>query len=205
MKEIGYLLPHETTDLFTEIKNEKGKNATRNLAIFEIAIHAGLRASEIRLIRIGDYDPQRQQIYCKRLKHSCSNTLRIIDDHVLQALDLWYKCRIQQSYDTDALFISNKGNPISRKQLDVLTKKYCRNTSIPADKHHFHVLKHTRAVQLADLGVNVQDIQWWLGHKKIENTLIYMQFTTAQQNRLYSYLLDRKGEEFENQTANQEN
>jgi len=205
MKEIGYLLPHETTDLFTEIKNEKGKNATRNLAIFEIAIYAGLRASEIRLIRIGDYDPQRQQIYCKRLKHSCSNTLRIIDDHVLQALDLWYKCRIQQSYDTDALFISNKGNPISRKQLDVLTKKYCRNTSIPADKHHFHVLKHTRAVQLADLGVNVQDIQWWLGHKKIENTLIYMQFTTAQQNRLYSYLLDRKGEEFENQTANQEN
>lgn len=205
MKEIGYLLPHETTDLFTEIKNEKGKNATRNLAIFEIAIYAGLRASEIRLIRIGDYDPQRQQIYCKRLKHSCSNTLRIIDDHVLQALDLWYKCRIQQSYDTDALFISNKGNPISRKQLDVLTKKYCRNTSIPADKHHFHVLKHTRAVQLADLGVNVQDIQWWLGHKKIENTLIYMQFTTAQQNRLYNYLLDRKGEEFENQTANQEN
>ena len=180
MKEIGYLLPHETTDLFTEIKNEKGKNATRNLAIFEIAIYAGLRASEIRLIRIGDYDPQRQQIYCKRLKHSCSNTLRIIDDHVLQALDLWYKCRIQQSYDTDALFISNKGNPISRKQLDVLTKKYCRNTSIPADKHHFHVLKHTRAVQLADLGVNVQDIQWWLGHKKIENTLIYMQFTTAE-------------------------
>lgn len=204
MKELGYLLPHETSDLIKEIKKEGGKNAARNLAIFEIAIYAGLRASEISLIRIGDYDPQRKQIYCKRLKHSCSNTLRIIDDQVLQALDLWYKCRIRQSYETDALFVSNKGYPISRKQLDFLTKKYCRNTSIPADKHHFHVLKHTRAVQLADLGVNVQDIQWWLGHKKIENTLIYMQFTTAQQNRLYSYLLDQKGAEFENQTANQE-
>lgn len=86
------------------------------------------------------------------------------------------------------------------------SQKYCRNTSIPADKHHFHVLKHTRAVQLADLGVNVQDIQWWLGHKKIENTLIYMQFTTAQQDRLYRYLLaQEEGEYFENQTANQKN
>ena len=192
MKEIGYLLPSETKELFNVIAQDKGKNATRNMALFSLAIYGGLRASEIGMIRISDYDVQRKQIYCKRLKNSCSNTLRIIDKRVLQVLDDFYDLRIHQSSDIDALFLSNKGKPISRKQLDVMTKVYCSKTSIPASKHHFHVLKHTRAVQLADCGVNVQDIQWWLGHKKIENTLIYMQFTTKQQEHLYHYLQEQE-------------
>lgn len=198
MRELGYLLPSETKELIAEIAKDKGKNAVRNMAIFRLAIYGGLRASEIRLIRISDYDPQRKQIYCKRLKHSCSNTLRIIDRYVLDALDDYYERRIHHPVSTDALFLSNKGNPISRKQLDVLTKKYCSRTTIPASKHHFHVLKHTRAVQLADCGVNVQDIQWWLGHKRIENTLIYMQFTTRQQEHLYHYLQEQEEQERRN-------
>lgn len=209
MNELGYLLPSETEELFAVIAKDKSKNATRNMAIFTLAIYGGLRASEIGSIRIRDYDPQRKQIYCKRLKHSCSNTLRIIDKRVLQALDDFYDLRIHQSTEIDALFLSNKGKPISRKQLDVMTKKYCSLTSIPASKHHFHVLKHTRAVQLADCGVNVQDIQWWLGHKKIENTLIYMQFTTKQQEHLYHYLQEQeyheRGDMIEKETADQEN
>lgn len=186
---INYLLPTETKELFNVIKNDHSKNAIRNMSIFQIAKYCGLRASEIGLITINDYDPSRQQIYCRRLKHSQSNTMRIIDPDVINALNSYYSERIlNHDSGSKALFISNKGNPISRKQLDVLMKKYSSATSIPEEKRHFHVLKHTRAVELADTGVNVQDIQWWLGHKRIDNTLIYMQFTTKQQENLYKYL-----------------
>lgn len=172
--KINYLLPTETEELFDTIKKDHSKNAVRNMGIFQIAKYCGLRASEIGLIKVNDYDPRRQQIYCRRLKHSQSNTMRIIDPDVISALNSYYSERILNDSSTcQALFISNKGNPVSRKQLDVLMKKYCHPTSIPEEKRHFHVLKHTRAVELADTGVNVQDIQWWLGHKRIDNTLIF--------------------------------
>lgn len=189
MNNLNYLLPSETEELFDTIKKDRSKNARRNMSIFQIAKYCGLRASEIGLIKIRDYDPQRQQIYCRRLKHSQSNMMRIIDPDVLNAMDCYYTERmLDKRSECQALFLSNKGNPVSRKQLDVLMKKYSSDTSIPEEKRHFHVLKHTRAVELADVGVNVQDIQWWLGHKRIDNTLIYMQFTTKQQENLYRYL-----------------
>ncbi len=191
--KINYLLQHEKEELFDTIKKDHSKNATRNMGIFQVAKYCGLRASEIGLITVNDYDPRRHQIYCRRLKHSQSNTMRIIDPNVISALDSYYSERIlNDNYTCRALFVSNKGNPVSRKQLDVLMKKYCHTTSIPEEKRHFHVLKHTRAVELADTGVNVQDIQWWLGHKRIDNTLIYMQFTTKQQENLYRYLQEKE-------------
>lgn len=194
MNKLNYLLPDETAQLFEAIKKDKSKNASRNMSIFQIALYCGLRASEVGLIGVNDYDPHRKQIYCRRLKHSLSNMMRIIDQDVEEGLNAYYFERIFMPVDNRALFISAKGNPISRKQLDVLMKKYCQQTSIPKEKHHFHCLKHTCAVDLADYGVNVQDIQWWLGHKRIDNTLIYMQFTTKQQENLYRYLEMRKGE-----------
>ena len=64
-------------------------------------------------------------------------------------------------------------------------KYYGKNAGLPEEKSHFHVLKHTRAVELADLGLDTKEVQFWIGHKNIANTEIYLQFTTTQQNTLY--------------------
>lgn len=188
MKKIKYLNEWEKKELFKAIRQDTRKNATRNLAIFLVAKYCALRVSEIHMIRIDDYNPGLSQIYCRREKGSNNNTLRIVDPTVKNALDAYFAERLQISSDNQALFLSSHKKPISRQQLDVLFKQYSSFTSIALDKRHFHVLKHTRAIELADMGVNVQDIQWWLGHKKINNTLIYMQFTTKQQEQLYLYL-----------------
>ena len=55
-------------------------------------------------------------------------------------------------------------------------------------KWHFHTLKHTRAVDLAEKGLDLKEIQYWLGHKEISNTQIYFQFTSVQYNALYRKL-----------------
>ena len=188
MKKIKYLNEWEKKELFKAIRQDTRKNGTRNLAIFLVAKYCALRVSEIQMIRIDDYNPGLSQIYCRREKGSNNNTLRIVDPTVKNALDAYFAERLQISSDNQALFLSSHKKPISRQQLDVLFKQYSSFTSIALDKRHFHVLKHTRAIELADMGVNVQDIQWWLGHKKINNTLIYMQFTTKQQEQLYLYL-----------------
>lgn len=189
MEKIKYLTKSETELLFAEIAKDTSRHALRNIAIFKLMKYCALRASEIGLLLECEYDRERANIQCHRLKNSRDNIIRICDKDVLQALDNYLSAKSFLYPPSSQLFPSQKGKPISRQALDRLMKSYCANTNIPECKRHIHVLKHTRAVELADMGMDIKDIQWWLGHKNISNTLIYMQFTTTQQEALYQKYL----------------
>lgn len=190
---IKYLYSHEKNALFRAIEKDPSIHRIRNLAIFHTAEYAALRASEIGLIKVTDLNLSnpsgREQIYFKRLKHSNNNTLRILDPAVLEILKAYLHYREVCGIDSEYLFLSQKGNPISRKTLDDMMKHYCKIAAIPEEKAHFHVLKHTRAVELAELGLDTKEVQYWTGHKNIANTEIYLQFTTTQQETLYRKLI----------------
>lgn len=192
---IKFLHPYEKAALFQVIEQDTSLHSIRNIALFYMAEYAALRASEVGMIRMNDLDLSttvgREKIYIKRLKHSNNNTLRILDPKVLTALVTYLDYRKLCGITSDYLFPSQKGNPISRKTLDDLMKRYCREANIPPEKAHFHVLKHTRAVELAELGLDTKEVQYWTGHKNIANTEIYLQFTTAQQETLYRKLQGR--------------
>lgn len=187
--KIKYLYASEKENLFNAIKNDTSRYHIRNQAIFFLAEYAGLRASEIGLIQTSDLNMINQEIYCRRLKNSNNNTLRIIDIEVLHALEQYLQYREEQGITSAILFPSQKGSPISRKVLHDLMKKYCNEANIPKEKTHFHALKHTRAIELAELGLDTKEIQYWIGHKNIENTEIYFQFTTKQQETLYKKIM----------------
>ncbi|WP_279233596.1 tyrosine-type recombinase/integrase [Clostridium estertheticum] len=70
------------------------------------------------------------------------------------------------------MFLSQEKKPISRKTLDVLMKKYCHLAKISdIEKYHFHTLKHTAAVHLAESEIDIKELQYYLGHKSVTNTL----------------------------------
>lgn len=194
--KIKYLDTAELPRLFNAIRSDKTKHRIRNEAMFRLAEYCALRISEIGLIDLRDYNPINHQIYCHRLKNSNDNTLKILDIEVIEALenyllirDIYYPKASETG--TTALFVSQQGNPVTPKLLDKIMRNYASIAKLPIDKRHFHVLKHTRAVELGDAGVEIKDIQWWLGHKSINNTLIYAQYTTTQQQTLYKYLIER--------------
>lgn len=39
--------------------------------------------------------------------------------------------------------------------------------------------------------MDIKELQWWLGHKSVSNTEIYFQFTTKQQEKMYSKLEEK--------------
>lgn len=187
-KEIKYFTNKELKALFKAIENDSSKYAARNEAIFKIAYYCALRVSEVSLIENDDFNSTRNELYCRRLKGSFNNTLKIIDKDVLRALKRYLRT---QSSNNQCMFLSRNGKPISRKMLDFLMKKYCEEAKIhDKSKWHFHTLKHTRAVVLAEQGLDLKEIQYWLGHKEVNNTQIYFQFTTSQQEFLYKKLND---------------
>lgn len=189
-EKIKYLTQQEASRLFNSIKNSRGIHSIRDLAIFRVAYRCGLRASEIALLRLEDYNISKGEIYCKRLKGSKNNTIRldsitkeIVDKHITIA---------NIHIDSEALFKSQKDKPISRHTLDYLMKKYCATADIDdKKKHHFHALKHSTAVHLAESDMDIKELQWWLGHKSISNTEIYFQFTTRQQEKIYAKLEEK--------------
>lgn len=188
MEKYKYLRPEETGRLYCVIDLDDSRHAIRNKAIFLIAKYCALRVSEVGMLRISDYDSVQNQIFCRREKNSNSNMLRIIDPDVSAAMKEYIS--IRDSYpESEFLFVSQMGNPISRKTLAKLMKKVGTLARLSPDKRHFHVLKHTRAIELGECGLDTKEIQWWLGHKSISNTMIYHQFTTRQQQTLYDKLL----------------
>lgn len=185
---IKYLTVPEREMLFQSIQNDTGRHALRNLALFRFSYYCALRAGEPQLLQESEIEfvAGYIQIYCRRKKNSNNNTIRILDEDVIIALKEYLKIKPTLYPESSFLFPSQKGTPLSRQMLDRLMKRYCEHTSIPKEKQHFHILKHTRAVDLSNMGFDTKEVQWWLGHKNINNTLIYMQFTTYQQEALYA-------------------
>ena len=185
--EIKYLTQKEVLSLFNAIEHSGKLHSTRDLAIFRLAYRCGFRASEISLLKLENYNMHKGEIYCKRLKGSKNNTLRL-DEKTKNILNK-YIAENNITSESQIIFTSQKNKPISRQTLDYLTKKYCAMANIQdKSKHHFHTLKHTTAVHLAECDMDIKELQWWLGHKSVSNTEIYFQFTTKQQEKMYEKL-----------------
>lgn len=184
---LRFLTQKEKTELFNALSKDKGRLANRNRAIFYLTEYCALRASEIGLLTLSDFDMTKRTIFCRRLKGSKNNTLKIVNPRVYDALEYHYLERLQNSSGNNHLFVSQLNKPISRKTLDYLMKYYCSNTEIPYEKHHFHVLKHTRAMELIEYDdVKLTDVQWWLGHRNIQNTMIYLDYTSNAMSSLFN-------------------
>jgi len=170
---IKFLTENEIKKLFGYILSKRDK------AIFLLAYRHGLRASEVGLLQRNDFDEKQLRLNIHRLKGSLSGV------HPLQADEV----RILKSYlrtRTDSLpylFPSRKGAPISRAMLDVLIKDYGEKAKLPDDKRHFHVLKHSIATHLLDMGADIRFVQDWLGHANIQNTIIYAQISVGSRQQ----------------------
>jgi len=67
----------------------------------------------------------------------------------VKALKAWLK---EKKDRTPYLFPSNRGKPISRRDLHYLMEDYGRLAGIPENKRHFSVLKHSIRTHVAEAG-----------------------------------------------------
>ena len=172
LASIKFLTADEIRRLFAVLDTK------RDRALFLLAYRHGLRASEVGLLHVTDVDLKRLRIMVHRLKGSLPGEHPLQPDEA-KAIKAWVKAR-----DTDSpiLFTSARNDPISRRGLDWLMKRYGKLAKLPADKQHFHVLKHSCATHLLDAGADIRFVQDWLGHSNIQNTIIYTYLTSTTRN-----------------------
>jgi integrase len=164
----------------------KAIDSPRDRAIFRIMYHAGLRASEIGLLEMRDYTARTERLYINRLKGSNSGEHHLCREES-RALHAWLK---ERGTAPGAIFTSRRGGPISRKMLDVLAKTYGEKAGLPAKLRHCHMFKHACCTHLLSKGFNVEQVQDWVGHANIQNTMIYARITNARRDEMATALRD---------------
>jgi integrase len=140
-----------------------------------VAYRHGLRASEVGLLQRTDVDFKQGRITIHRLKGSFSgvypmkpDTVKLIRSYLRERTD-----------EFPYLFPSNRKHPIDRRTLYTLMRKYSEVAGIPAHKRKFHSLKHSIATHILDAGEDAAFCRDWLGHKNIQNTMIYARFSAS--------------------------
>jgi type 1 fimbriae regulatory protein FimB len=183
-RTIKYLTEEELTALFAAIAAEAKVDGTRadpvrDLAIFEVAFHRGLRASEVGMIGMDNVDLKRRRIFVARLKSGDSHE-HFMTKREVKALTAWLSKRGPAA---GPVFLSRNGMPISRQRLDELMRHYGERANLPAHKRHFHCLRHTCATSLRERNIPMEDIQDHLGHTNPASTAIYAKMTSPKRLR----------------------
>jgi integrase len=160
---VRYLTPHEIRRLFAVI------DTPRDRALFLCAYRHGLRPGEAPLLAVDDFDATRRRIRNERLKGTYDREQPMQPDEAT-APRLYLQERPRAS---SGLFLSRRGVPISVRTLDWLMKRSGARARLPAEKRHFHALRHSIATHLLSAGADLRLIQGWLGHANIQSTVLY--------------------------------
>lgn len=63
---------------------------------------------------------------------------------------------------------------MTEKSIGQIIKKYGRRVGIPEERLHPHAGRHSVGTQLIDDGMDLRDLQLWLGHEKLQTVYVYV-------------------------------
>ena len=158
----------------------------RDYAMILLAYRHGLRASEVCNITAENIDLEAGNIRCQRGKGSICNWQQLADDEV-KTLRAWFRKRPKS--DSKFVFLSRQGSPVCRSQFFRLFRNLAQSVGLSDEKCHPHILKHSLGTHLANAGVAPQVIQQRLGHRTIQNTMVYLTISNGYVDRAFGAAL----------------
>ena len=179
IKKRNFLTQNEIESLLNAANS--GPHAARNYCLTLLCFIHGFRASEICRLRISDIDLRSKCVYIHRLKKGFSTTHPLLNKEI-QALKRWLDIRDEYPQSTSEwLFLSRKGNPLSRQQFYQIISASGDQAGLPLEIHP-HMLRHSCGFALANMGIDTRLIQDYLGHRNIRHTVWY---TASNAGRFY--------------------
>jgi len=177
-KEPEYLTGEESIQLLTTIAREaKPRVRQRDMAIFIILFHAGLRVSELVKLELVNVDLGKAQIKITR-KGNKEQYLHLNGEtvHMLAA----YLAKRPKA-GNGRFFVGTKGGNLDRIYLYNLVRKYLKLAGINKSKHGPHLLRHTFCTRLHQKGVDPFTIKELAGHKSLNTTMKYIRIENKEQ------------------------
>lgn len=157
----------------------------RDHALLLVAVQTGLRVTELTTLTCADVElGTGAHLRC----HGKGRKERItpLTTQACGVLRVWLA--EHQGKPDDPLFPSRRRGPLSRDAVSLLVAKHAAAAtqhcpSLGAKTVTPHVLRHTCAMSLLAVGVDISVIALWLGHEGIETTQIYLHADLAIKER----------------------
>ena len=191
-------MPNQTPKFLTEQEVEQlrqGAKATRypvrNELIILMLYRHGLWETELCQLKLEQVEQVEQvelgaaRLHVRRVKNG-NNFTHPIEGDELRLIRRYLREREKAASPAlPWLFISERGNPLARRTVNHVVKA-CAEASHLTKHVTPHMLRHGCGFYLANKGCDLRVIQDYLGHKNIQNTVIYTQLTGKQFQGLWS-------------------
>lgn len=168
--------------------NKRDITAIRDITVLTLVYSCALRISEATNLLLINLDMQRQ--YIRIVDSKGDDRMVYVPDGTIKLIKKWLEVRPKN--DNPYLFCNVKGStkpdvrtgkepnvPLGRDYFNKLISKLADETGVrmaggtELSKPHPHTLRHTRAMNYMDNGVELNVIQKLLGHKNIGTTQVY--------------------------------
>ncbi len=181
MKGRKHLTATEVGKLIAAVKSSR--NEARDRCLLLLMFRHGLRVSEACGMLIHQVDLESRVLHVGRLKNGLSTTHPLRPEE-LRALRAWLKCREAMGSDNEALFLSERRQPLNRRTVWALIRACGKMAGLGVDVHP-HMLRHACGYALADQGADTRLIQDYLGHRSIQHTVLYTAANPARFEKLW--------------------
>ena len=154
---------------YTAVELEQMRNACQNirdLALVEFLYASACRVSEVSHLDITDVDLD--GLECTVLGKG--NKERVV--YLTEVAAMYLRRYLDTRHDTSsALFVGRGTRRIGKNGIEAVVKRLGKTAGV--ENAHPHRYRRTRATNLLDRGMNIQDVAAILGHADLKTTQIY--------------------------------
>lgn len=184
-KKLPDFLTNEEVDRLLAAPDKSTPIGLRDAAMFELLYATGERVSEIINLKMEDINLEEGYLIClgkggkQRLIPFGEQASELLSRYILNSRPYFMK-GIASPY----LFLSNRGDALSRKTFWKMIKIYRLKASIDKDFSP-HTLRHSFATHLLERGADLRSVQMLLGHSDISTTQIYTHINQIRMKSIY--------------------
>ena len=189
-KPVGYMSMEEIETLLAQ-PDSSTRMGLRDTFLMLFLYQTGARVQELVNVRIKDISFGSASVVTLRGKGSkvrCIPLRNQFASHLMKYLETFHPTF--EPYSDDYLFFTMRNGMHSRMTEDNvrrLVHKYGQMAKVKCpeipDNVHPHLFRHSRAMHLYQNGVALPLVSEWLGHSRLDTTLIYAHADTEQKRK----------------------
>jgi integrase/recombinase XerD len=186
--------PHTLPDVLSREEVHRVIDATRTLhnqTYFWTVYSLGLRMTEALHLQLGDIDSARRLVHVHRGKGARDRYVPL-PTRTLQGLRTYWSTHrnplwLFPAIGQDQKAASTATHPMLRKSVQDALRRVVRQVGLKK-RVSIHTLRHSYATHLLEAGVNLRQIQQYLGHASLQTTTLYLHLTSHGQEHAVATL-----------------
>ena len=187
LKSIPKSISEKEVEALLAAPDEKTDIGLRDKTMIETLYSCGLRISELTNLELLNLNLRQGVI--RVIGKGQKERLVPMGDQLIGLLKLYISSsrkKLLNKRHSDFLFLSTRGQRMTRQSFWHRIKHYCLASGFEPDKISPHVLRHAFATHLLNNGADLRVVQLLLGHSDLNTTQIYTEVARQRLKRLHT-------------------